>query len=277
MKQLGFVIPLAARPDQCYDDITPHSMETSKACAASGSLLIFGGWTVVLWAFLRSMLLYLQICWQVLPGRRFMIFAHAAGWGGSLVGITLALVFSGVSFRFGSTCHINHKNSLAVLWIPLLLFAGMTVVCTFATFGYCIRVYLSSLADSAEWTEGSQSAYTDSVRTMTPRLAYRRIRRVIALQWRGITLVLIIITDVVFFSVIFVFQDNIVQQVADNPRKAQEWIGCLIAHSGDKTACFEEASKIVVNESTVAAVLLLLTVSQIIYQAELPILMYKDS
>lgn len=44
-----------------------------------------------------------------------MLCAQAAGWGIPLVGIVLALVFSGVSFRFGVTCHINHPNSLAVL------------------------------------------------------------------------------------------------------------------------------------------------------------------
>lgn len=190
-----------------------------------------------------------------------MIFAQAAGWGVPLIGITLALVFSGVSFRFGPTCHINHENSLADLWIPLLIFAGITVICTFATFGYCVKVYLASLADSAESTEGSSIPYTSSVRTMSPRQAYRRVRRVIALQWRGIAIVLIIAIDVIFFSIIFVFQDNVIQQVTNDPRKAQDWITCLIANSGDKNACFGQASKLVVNEPTVAAVLLLLAVS----------------
>lgn len=236
-------------------------MHTSKVCGASGSLLILGGWAGVMWAFLRSLSLHLQICWQVLVGRSFMIFAQAAGWGVPLIGITLALVFSGVSFRFGPTCHINHENSLATLWIPLLIFAGITVICTFATFGYCVKVYLASLVDSAESTEGSSIPYTSSVRTMSPRQAYRRVRRVIALQWRGIAIVLIIAIDVIFFSIIFVFQDNVIQQVTNDPRKAQDWIACLLVNSGDKNACFGQASKLVVNEPTVAAVLLLLAVS----------------
>lgn len=195
-----------------------------------------------------------------------MIFAQVAGWGGALVGITLSLVFSGVSFRFGSTCLINHKNSLAVLWVPLLVFAGITVVCTFATFGYCVKVYLSSLAAAfTEWREDSPSVYAHSIRTITPRQAYHRIRRVIALQWRGIAIVLIIVVDVIFFSVVFVFLDNVVQRIADNPKEGREWIGCLIAHADDKTACFEAASKLIVNEPTIAAVLLLLAVSEIIH------------
>lgn len=259
--QLGFVIPLAAQPDQCYDAITPNSMHTSGVCAASGVFLIVGGWAGVMWVFLRALSLHLQICWQVVVGRNFMWFSQITGWGIPIIGIVLVLVFSGTSFRFGATCHINHKNSLADLWIPLLVFAGMTIIIQFATFGYCIKVYLASLSDNNASTEGSNMpSYTNSIRTMTPKQAYRRVRRVIQLQWRGIMIVLIIITDVVFFSVVFVFQDTTVENVKNNPEVAFPWIACLVGAGGDKTPCLDEAGPLVVNMPTVGAVLMLLAV-----------------
>ncbi|KAI1068385.1 hypothetical protein LB507_004730 [Fusarium sp. FIESC RH6] len=262
LMNMGFVIPLAAQPEQCYNEITPHSMQSSKVCGASGTFLLLGGWAGVMWVFLRSVSLHLQICWQVLVGKNFMIFAQAAGWGVPILGIVLALVFSGVSFRFGKTCHINHANSLADFWIPLLLFAGLTVIITFATFGYCIKVYLASLSDNGASSEGSSlPTYTQSVKTMNPRQVYRRVRRVIALQWRGIAIVLIIIADVIFFSVVFVFQDNVVQSVADDPTLAEDWIVCLFVTKGDKEKCFDKASGLVINEATVTAVLLLLALN----------------
>lgn len=239
-------------------------METSAVCGASGAALMFGGWAGVMWAFLRSLSLHLQICWQVLVGRTFMVFAQAAGWGIPILGIALALVFSGVSFRFGATCHINHDNSLADFWIPLLIFAGLTVVITFATFGYCTKVYLASLAaDSSGDVTGNSSlpTHSQSNATMTPGQAYRRVRRVISLQWRGIAIVLIIIIDVIFFSVIFVFQDNVVQAVTHDPSIGEDWVLCLIGSSGDKNACLHEAGDLVVNQATIGAVLALLTVS----------------
>lgn len=264
LMNLGFVIPLVARPEQCYNEITPHSMKTSQVCGASGAFLLLGGWAGVMWVFLRSVSLHLQICWQVLVGRSFMIYAQAAGWGVPILGLTLALVFSGVSFRFGATCHINHQNSLADFWIPLLLFAGITVIVTFATFGYCIKVYLAALADNGASSEGSSlPTYTQSVKTITPRQAYRRVRRVIALQWRGIAIVLIIIADVIFFSVIFVFQDNVVQSISDDPTVAKEWIECLIEKVGDKNKCLDKATPLRISEATVAAVLLLLSLNGI--------------
>ncbi|CAH0049593.1 unnamed protein product [Clonostachys solani] len=262
LMNLGFVIPLAAQPQQCYNTITPHNMHTNPVCGASGAFLILGGWAGVMWVFLRSLSLHLQICWQVLVGRNFMIFSQAAGWGVPIIGVILAILFSGLSFRFGATCHINHKNSLADFWIPLLAFAGLTVIITFVTFGYCIKVYLASLSDHSESTEGSGLPTLASIsNSMSPRQAYRRVRRVIGLQWRGIAIVLIIIADVIFFSVIFVFQDNVVQSVTTDPTIAEDWSLCLIANKGDKNACLSEAGHLVVNEATVTAVLLLLALN----------------
>jgi hypothetical protein len=259
--QLGFVIPLAGNPDQCFDDITPHSMKSASICAASGFFLIMGGWAGVLWVFLRALSLHLQICWQLVVGRNFMWFSQAFGWGIPAIGVVIAFVLSGVSFRFGETCHINHKNSLADLWIPLLVFAGLTIIIQFATFGYCIKVYLASLADNSASTEGSgMPSYTNSIRTMTPKQAYRRVRRVIALQWRGIAIVLIIIADVIFFSVVFVFQDNTIEAVKNDRALVRPWAICLIQNQGNKVPCLDEASMLAVNMPTVGAVLFLLGV-----------------
>lgn len=237
-------------------------MKSNSVCAASGASVILGGFSAVMWVFLRSLSLHLQICWQVVVGRNFMWASQALGWGIPILGLTLDLVFSGVSFRFGNTCHINHENSLADLWIPLLVLAGLTIIIQFATFGYCIKVYLASLADNSASTEGSgMPSYTNSIRTMTPRQAYRRVRRVIQLQWRGIAIVILIIADVIFFSIIFVFQDNTVQSVKANPDSALDFLMCLIRNANAKDKCLNEAKVLVVNQATVGAVLLLLAVS----------------
>ncbi|KXJ95509.1 hypothetical protein Micbo1qcDRAFT_26936 [Microdochium bolleyi] len=259
MMNMGFIIPLAAQPDECFNEITPHSMKSSAVCATSGSFLLAGGWAGVIWIFLRALSLHLQICWQVVVGRAYMWFSQALGWGVPIVGLVILLVYSGVSFRFGATCHINHENSLAVFWIPLLVFAGLTVVIQFATFGYCIKVYLASLSDNTASTENSNlPSYSNSIRTMSPRQAYRRVRRVVQLQWRGIVIVLIILADVVFFSIVFVFADNTVQEIKENPQKALPWVTCLLRSGGDKTKCLDLASALAISLPTVIAVLILL-------------------
>lgn len=138
----------------------------------------------------------------------------------------------------------------------------MTVIIQFATFGYCIRVYLASLADDSNTTESSGlPSYTNSLRTVSPRQAYRRVRRVLELQWRGIAIVLIIITDVIFFAVVFVYLDNNETAVLSDESRAEPWILCLAESNGDKDKCLDLAGALVVNEATVMAVLILLSVS----------------
>ncbi|KAI0160371.1 hypothetical protein GGR57DRAFT_417925 [Xylariaceae sp. FL1272] len=262
LMNFGFIIPLAAKPEQCFNEITPNGQESSSVCAASGAFLLFGGWGGVLWVFLRALSLHLQICWQLVVGRNYMWFSQVLGWGIPIIGLILLLIFSGVSFRFGTTCHINHENSLADFWIPLLVFASLTVIIQFATFGYCIKVYLASLADNAVSTQTSGiRSYSNSIRTMTPRQAYRRVRRVIQLQWRGIVIVLIIAADVIFFAIIFVFLDNTEQRLKNDPEKAVNWIGCLVKTAGDKNKCLNEASELVIGLPTVTVVLILLAMN----------------
>ncbi|KAI1821745.1 hypothetical protein F4861DRAFT_517624 [Xylaria intraflava] len=259
---LGFIIPLAGHPDECFNEITPNGQDSSSICAASGAFLLLGGWGGVLWVFLRALSLHLQICWQMVVGRNYMWFSQVLGWGIPVVGLVLLLVFSGVSFRFGQTCHINHENSLADFWIPLLIFAGLTVFIQFATFAYCIKVYLAALADNgASSAVSGGRSYSNSIRTMTPRQAYRRVRRVIQLQWRGIVIVLIIIGDVIFFAIIFVFLDNTVEEIKTDPENAIGWVKCLVESKGDKNACLDLAKPLVVNLATVTAVLILLAMN----------------
>ncbi|KAI9813049.1 MAG: hypothetical protein M1827_004269 [Pycnora praestabilis] len=131
-------------------------------------------------------------------------------------------------------------------------------------FGYCIQVYLRSLMDDTTTTDDNSSglpSYSGSVRTVSASQAYRRVRRVIELQWRGIAIVIIIIADVVFFSVVFVYLDNTTQESKSEVDKATPWLLCLVLNGGDKTKCLDLASKLVLNEATVMAVLILLSLN----------------
>jgi hypothetical protein len=148
------VVPLGVQPRECHDPITPNDMHSSLTCGFSGALLMFGGWAGVFWGmfnrlschththvsltkaslvFLRALSLHLQICWQLNTGKSFFYGALVAGWGIPAVTGTVALCLTGVSFRFGNTCHINHNKALQDFWGPLLGVAAATVVIQFAT------------------------------------------------------------------------------------------------------------------------------------------------
>ena len=152
--QLAFIIPLATKPDQCANAITPNDMHSDASCAWAGALLLGGGWWAIVWGtlrppcssqpssltpsgtavFLMSFSLHLQVCWHKVTGRKFFIFAQLLGWGVPVIILTETLYFSGVSYRFGTTCQSNHGQSLAGFWIPALTFGGVTLVIQFITY-----------------------------------------------------------------------------------------------------------------------------------------------
>ena len=70
-----------------------------------------------------------------------------------------------------------------------------------------------------------------------------------------------IITDVIFFAVVFVYLDNNEAAVLTNQTRAESWLLCLVEFSGNKNKCLDLAGPLVVNEATVMAVLILLSVS----------------
>lgn len=137
---------------QCYDPITPHDMYSSVNCALSGALVLGGGWCAVMWGmwalqpsttaaaaatvrsadsslvFLRALSLHLQICWQVVPGRKFFLGAQMAGWSIPVVFLAAAMSVTGVSFRFGESCHINSKHGIQTFWGPMLATAAASIV-----------------------------------------------------------------------------------------------------------------------------------------------------
>jgi len=238
-------------------------MKSNGSCAISGAFLLFGGFAVVVWVFCRALALHLQICWEVVPGDKFFYASLAFGWLVPVIGLALTLSLTGVSYRFGDVCHINHKNALQDFWGPLLAFAALALVLQFITIGYCIHVYIRSLLDDDKTTTNSSAAptYSGSVRTMSARQAYRRVKKVIELQWRGTAIVLVIVGEVVFFAVVFVSMDNSTQINADMLRRAGPWLECLFLKGGDKNQCLNLTKDLVQSEGVVLAVLVILGVS----------------
>ncbi|KAF7509533.1 hypothetical protein GJ744_007933 [Endocarpon pusillum] len=261
--ELAFIVPLGSKPEQCFNAITPNDMRSSTSCAFSGAFLLFGGWAAVMWVFWRALSLHLQICWEVIPGNTFFYSALAFGWGIPAIALALSLSLTGVSYRFGTVCHINHTNGLQVFWGPLLAFAAASLIIQGITFGYCIQVYVKSLLDDDPTTDVSSGlpSYSGSVRTRTARQAVRRVQKVIQLQWRGVAVVLIIIAEVIFFAVVFVSMDNNTISTEADPDKARPWLRCLRDSGGRKAECVHLARELVVKESIILAVLVCLALS----------------
>lgn len=72
--------------------------------------------------------------------------------------------------------------------------------------------------------------------------------------------VIVIITDVIFFATVFLKFEDTTQLTPENTAKALKWLACILNNNGDKTMCLGVASKMVVPEATAIAVIYLLSV-----------------
>lgn len=260
------MVPFGVQPPQCYDEITPNDMYSNLTCAFSGAFLIAGGLSIVVWIFIRALSMHLQICWDVQPGKKFYYASMGLGWGIAAAFFTATITITGVSFRFGDVCHVNSAHSMKDFWGPLLAIAGAAMVVQLATFGYCIKVYVKNMY-SDDQTETQSSAglpsYTTSVRTRSARAVYRRVRKVVWLQWRGLLIVVFILVDVIFFSVVFVYLNSVESSASQHIEDAMPWLICLVTHPNDRSKCYALGQKLFVNSSTVIAVLMMLSIGGI--------------
>ena len=136
----------------------------------------------------------------------------------------------------------------------------------FLRFAYCIKVYIQNMF-SDDKTETQSSAglpsYTTSVRTRSARAVYRRVRKVLWLQWRGITIVVFILVDVIFFSVVFIWLNSLTSHAKDNVEELMPYLLCLMKSPTNPEPCFPLGQDLAVNESTVIAVLMMLSIAGI--------------
>ncbi|TKA50364.1 hypothetical protein B0A49_12134, partial [Cryomyces minteri] len=152
--------------------------------------------------FIRALSMHLQICWDIVPGKKFFYGAQTLGWGIPAVLFIATVTATGVSFRNGNACHVNHEDSMKDFWGPLLGFAALAMILQLATFGYCIHVYLKNL-----WSDDMQAA------------------------------------------------------AANDFERVRPWLVCLVLNGGDKNKCLIEGQKWLINEATVVAILILLSIA----------------
>ncbi|CAI6272253.1 unnamed protein product [Periconia digitata] len=262
---LAFVIPYGTRPSQCLNEITPNDMYSDLSCAFSGAFLIAGGMSMAVWIFIRALSMHLQICWDILPGKKFFYSAQVFGWAIAAGFFTATITVTGVSYRFGDICHVNYEDALKDFWGPLLAISGAATVVQFSTFVYCIKVYLQNMW-SDEKTETQSSglpSYTNSVRTRSARTVYQRVSKVVWLQWRGIAIVMFILVDVIFFSIVFVYLNDTTSHALDDKTKVQPFLDCLIKNPVDNDQCASLAEALFLNQRTVVAILIMLSLAGI--------------
>lgn len=177
---------------------------------------------------------------------------------------------TGVSYRLGQTCLINHENSIVTFWAWLVAFASVAFLLSFTTMGYCVWVYVKSARRTPGGSTGTPRRETGTpygVRApaaITRAQHWKKIRQLIVIQWRNIVVSMLVVIESVYFVAVFWAQDiklGNVSTAATDIAASKRWAACLTITGGDKEACFEFADGLMVDKATVIASLVLASVS----------------
>ena len=137
---------------------------------------------------------------------------------------------------------------------------------TYASFGYCIYVYLRNL--QSEQDGGSNStglpSYVARSRKETTRAVYRRVSQVFRLQWRSNLVIVIILVDVIFFATVFLYLEEHYAEAVKNPDVLKSWLTCLVLSGGDAKQCFSEANAITLPMSVISGLLITFSVCEML-------------
>jgi hypothetical protein len=257
---LGFVIPLAKQPEQCFDPVTPNGQSSSLTCAFGGAFVAFGGVFLVTWVLIRALFMHLQICWDWLPGKISYMAANAIALAVTMALVAATLADAGVSFRFGGYCHVS-VGSLATYWAWLLGFGGLACILQLATFAYCIKIYLTTNfnAKKADSSQQGAESLTGSSTSRAARATARRVYQALSLQWRSLTIVAVAIATTTMVCCVFIVynEQRTMQVLANGRRDGTPWIICLI-RTQDKEKCLDLTGPIVMPEALTVATLFVL-------------------
>jgi hypothetical protein len=258
--ELGFIIPLARQPPQCFDPVTPNGMHSNVTCAFSGAFAAFGGMTLVCWVLVRALFMHLQICWNIYITRTYYIAANVIVWTVTIALTSAVLALVGVSFRFGGYCHVN-VGSFSTYWGWLLAFTGLSLLLQLGTFAHCTKVYLSAAFSGRQQLTSGSHKTTSIAGTTTSRnalIAARRLRSILLLQWRSLLIVTVAIFTTAWISIIFIYFDNkITVQAFANTDALIPWILCIIG-TQDPNQCTHLTGPIIISENLALATLYIL-------------------
>ncbi|KAL4910565.1 hypothetical protein BDW74DRAFT_184444 [Aspergillus multicolor] len=253
---VAFIIPLGDTDHHCHDVITPNDWLSETTCAFTGSLILYGVWVLIIGCLFRSLSLYLQLIWDVEPGKWFRFVSLFFIFGISLGLLGVALGVSGVSYQVGNMCYTSFPDSIGSFWGPLIGVAFVSWLIQMFIMIYCIRGVITRGGTARFSIFKKRAEESDPTsRAAQARNIRRNIWQILELQWRAIAISCLILIYVVYVAQA-VLRWGDPQQYSDE--ELQPWIDCLIQAKGDKTACRDEADTIGPNQKEAVSALALL-------------------
>ena len=296
---IAFIIPLGTKPDFCHNAITPKNLHTDSSCAATGVFVEAGAMGAVVWSecpiittqwvmVLTLISVCLRSIWTALrimaDFQRIELFKNISiglGVGLPILFLAISLPITGVSYSLGNVCIPANPSALPTWFAWIIIFAAISWIIQVVTIVYCLWRFASfSLAGPSHSTEASQNSIPSvssggtsqtpqlQQKPLTParrkRIAWRKVRSILVLQWRSIVMAFLVVNLTIYFALVFI-QHTVANKAQfrtnDVTGADLEWIACLMANDGDKQKCRHGGHGLGVSEGRVAGTLILASVS----------------
>ncbi|KAK3679436.1 hypothetical protein LTR78_000997 [Recurvomyces mirabilis] len=232
------------------------------------------GWSYVdLRVLLRALWTQLRVVADVQHTTTFFWVAQALGWGVPALFLAISLPVTGVSYQLGTTCFPNEHDAFITWFGWLLAFGCLAALLQFLTTGFCLGLYIRHFfvveSNSSHSRDNSESA-ASALSGLQPgakqrprrasvhlgrKLAWKRVRKVLLVQWRSILMSLLVTLEIVYFGVVFVAETR-AARADDNPAplgKIEAWAACLVLTKGDKEYCLLYTEGLSLSEGVVIA------------------------
>lgn len=128
---------------------------------------------------------------------------------------------------------------------------------------FCLWLYLKDVlrkgggkANSTMDTTCTSAAENTTLSGQDKKLAWRRVKKVLSLQWRSIVLTTLVIIESVYFGVVFIHNTSIADRLSGSQDQRQEilsWAYYLIANGGRKEGCTPLANLLDLSEDSIVA------------------------
>ena len=211
----------------------------------------------------------------------FKNISIALGVGLPILFLAISLPITGVSYRLGNVCVPANLSALPTWFAWILIFASVSWITQVVTILYCLWRFASfSLAGPRRVLGTSQSSIpsiasgdTQDIpqhpqKSMTPRrrkrIAWRKARGILILQWRSIVMAFIVVNVTIYFGIVFIQQTAANQARVHSPEVIYAdavWFECLVKHDGDRDKCLHLGRGIGLKESRAVGTLILASVS----------------
>lgn len=175
----------------------------------------------------------------------------------------ISLPVAGVSYRVGNVCVPNHPSAMVAWYGWLLAFAIVNGMIQVATSFYCLWVYTRSIC--AEEPDSARLSTSGLCDRNKKHAAWRKVRRILALQWRGIALAFVTVNLTIYFGIVYVQQVKLSPTATVRSGVAFEttkWFECLTAHYENKDACLNRPTGLGLSESRAVGTLILAAVRE---------------